>query len=108
MKFEELINRNDFLKDKFKNIEKHFKEVEIQGISNNSKNVKKNFIFFAFTGNKTNGNFYIAEARKNGAKIIISQEEKNEDIIKLPTKDYSLIYSHLCSSFYNKKPKNIK
>ena len=107
MKFEELINRSDFLKDKFKNLENHYKEIEIDGISNNSKNVKKNFIFFAFVGNKTNGNLYINDARKNGATIVISQEENNKDIIKLSSKDYSLIYSHLCSSFYNKKPKNI-
>ena len=107
MKFKELINRNDFLRDKFKNIENHFKEIEIDGISNNSKDIKKNFIFFAFAGSKTNGNFYINEARTNGAKILISQEEKNKDIIKLPNKDYSLIYSLLCSTFYNKKPKNI-
>ncbi|GIR62224.1 MAG: UDP-N-acetylmuramoyl-L-alanyl-D-glutamate--2,6-diaminopimelate ligase [Alphaproteobacteria bacterium] len=107
MQFWELISRSDFLKDKFENIEDHFKEIEINGISNNSKNIKKNFIFFAFTGNKTNGNLYINEARKNGATIIISQEKKGKDIIKLPNKDYSKIYSHLCSSFYNKKPKNI-
>ena len=107
MQFWELINRSNFLKDKFKNIENHFKEIEINGISNNSKNIKKNFIFFAFTGNKTNGNLYINEARKNGATIVISQEEKGKDVIKLTTKDYFKIYSHLCSSFYNKKPKNI-
>ena len=107
MQFWELINRSNFLKDKFKNIEDHFKEIEINGISNNSKNIKKNFIFFAFTGNKTNGNLYINEARKNGATIIISQEEKGKDVIKLTNKDYFKIYSHLCSSFYNKKPKNI-
>ncbi len=107
MKFKELINRNDFLKDRFKNLESHFKDVEIDGITNNSKNVKKNFIFFAFAGNKTNGNLYIDEARKKGAKILISCEEKKQDIIKLPTKDYTKIYSQLCSSFYNKKPKNI-
>ena len=107
MQFWELINRSDFLKDKFKNIEDHFKEIEINGISNNSKNIKKKFIFFAFTGNKTNGNLYINEARKNGATIIISQEEKSKDVIKLTNKDYFKIYSHLCSSFYNKKPKNI-
>ena len=76
MKFEELINRNDFLKEKFKKIESYFKEIEIDGISNNSKKIKKNFIFFAFAGYNTNGNLYINEARKNGAKIIISQEEK--------------------------------
>ena len=107
MQFWELINRSDFLKDKFKNIEDHFKEIEINGISNNSKNIKKKFIFFAFTGNKTNGNLYINEARRNGATIVISQEEKGKDIIKLTNKDYFKIYSHLCSSFYNKKPKNI-
>ena len=107
MQFWELINRSNFLKDKFKNIEDHFKEIEINGISNNSKNIKKKFIFFAFTGNKTNGNLYINEARKNGATIVISQEEKGKDVIKLTNKDYFKIYSHLCSSFYNKKPKNI-
>ena len=107
MQFWELINRSNFLKDKFKNIEDHFKEIEINGISNNSKNIKKNFIFFAFTGNKTNGNLYINEARKNGATIIISQEEKGKDVIKLTNNDYFKIYSHLCSSYYNKKPKNI-
>ena len=107
MKFKELINRSNFLKDKFKNLEDYFGEIDINGITNNSKIVKKNFIFFALPGNKTNGNLYIEEARKNGAKIVISQEEKNKDIIKLPNKDYSLIYPHLCSSFYNKKPKNI-
>ena len=107
MQFWELINRSNFLKDKFKNIEDHFKDIEINGISNNSKNIKKKFIFFAFTGNKTNGNLYINEARKNGATIVISQEEKGKDVIKLTNKDYFKIYSHLCSSFYNKKPKNI-
>lgn len=107
MQFWELINRSNFLKEKFKNIEDHFKEIEINGISNNSKNIKKKFIFFAFTGNKTNGNLYINEARKNGATILISQEEKGKDVIKLTNKDYFKIYSHLCSSFYNKKPKNI-
>ena len=49
MKFWELINRSDFLKDKFKNLDDHFKEIEIDGISNNSKNVKKKFIFFTFS-----------------------------------------------------------
>ena len=107
MKFRELINRNNFLKNKFKNLEDYFKEVDIDGISNNSKNVKKNFIFFAFDGNKTDGNLYIEEAKKNGAVIIMSHKEKSKYIIKLQKKDISLIYSHLCSSFYNKKPKNI-
>ena len=46
MQFWELINRSNFLKEKFKNIEDHFKEIEINGISNNSKNIKKKFYIF--------------------------------------------------------------
>ena len=107
MKFWELINRSNFLKDKFKNLEDYLKEIEINGISNNSKNIKKNFIFFTSSGIKTNGNLYVNEARKNGAKIIISNEKEGKNIIKLTNKDYPSVYSHLCSSFYNKKPKNI-
>ena len=73
MKFRELINRNNFLKNKFKNLEDHFKDVDIDGISNNSKNIKKNFIFFAFDGNKTDGNLYIEEAKKNGSPVPITE-----------------------------------
>ena len=46
MQFWELINRSNFLKEKFKNIEDHFKKIEINGISNNSKNIKKKFYIF--------------------------------------------------------------
>ena len=41
MKFSELINRSYFLKNTFKNIKDHFKSIEIEGVSNNSKNIKK-------------------------------------------------------------------
>ena len=78
---------------------------KINGISNNSKNIKKKFIFFAFTGNKTNGNLYINEARKNGATIIISQDEKGKDVIKLTNKDYFKIYSHYVHRFTIKNQK---
>ena len=69
--------------------------------------ILKKFYLFRFSGNKTNGNLYIEEARKNGASIIISQEEKKKDIIKLQQKDFSSIYAQLCSAFYSKKPKNV-
>ena len=76
MQFWELINRSNFLKDKFKEIEDHFKKIEINGISNNSKNIKKKFIFFAFTGNKTNGNLYINEAKKMVQQLLYLKRKK--------------------------------
>ena len=36
MKFKELIDKSDFLKEKFEKVEGHFKEIEVNGISNNA------------------------------------------------------------------------
>ena len=47
------------------------KNIIISGISVNSKEVKKNNIFFAIKGNKINGEKYIYEAIKRGARVVI-------------------------------------
>ena len=43
------------LKNLIKNISKNEKKLFISGISTNSEEVKKNYIFFAIKGNKNNG-----------------------------------------------------
>ena len=107
MRFIELINQSNFLKKRLENIDDIFKNSLIEGITNNSKKIKKNYIFFANIGEKTNGNIFIEEAKQNGATIIISSVETGKNIIKLPKKDYSLVYPYLCSQFYKKKPENV-
>ena len=67
-----------FLKDYFPKLKKKFSKIKFKGIAFNSKIIKKDFIFFAIKGNKIDGNKFIKEAIKNGAKIIISQEKKRK------------------------------
>jgi len=45
------------LKDYFPNLHKKYHELSFKGISFNSKEVKKGYIFFAFKGNYTDGKF---------------------------------------------------
>ena len=59
------------LKNLIKNSPKNLKNLKISGISLNSKDIKKGFIFFALKGSKTNGENYIHQAIKQGAKLII-------------------------------------
>ena len=47
----------------------------INKVSVNSKNVEKNDIFVAISGTNKDGNDYISEAIKNGAKTIITEEK---------------------------------
>ena len=58
------------LKNLIKNISKSKKKIIISGLAVNSKDVKKNFIFFAIKGNNLNGENFIREAVKNGATFI--------------------------------------
>ena len=43
----------------------------------NSKEVKKNYIFFAIKGNKLNGEKFIKDAIKKGASVIICSKNVN-------------------------------
>ena len=64
-----------YLKDYFQNINKSLGETFFSGISSNSASVKKNSIFFAIRGNRFDGNDYIEDAIKKGAKIIFSEKK---------------------------------
>ena len=67
MEFKDLINKNIKLKKIFREVEPKLKSSVIEGIANNSKKIKKNYLFVAIKGNIKNGNDYIDIARKNGS-----------------------------------------
>ena len=63
-----------YLGNFIKNLSRKYYKINFSGLAFNSKKVKKNYIFFAFKGNKLNDNRYIFDAIKRGAKIIVSDE----------------------------------
>ncbi len=107
VEFEDLINRNFCLKKIFSNVESKFLKKRISGITNNSLNVKNNFLFLAIKGSSRDGNDYIDQAKKKGSSLIISSYIEGPEIITLKSINLSMIYSLLCSVLYEKKPDNI-
>ena len=98
------------LKDYLPNINKKFKNLNFSGLAFNSKEVKKNYIFIAIKGDRLDGNNYINDAIKNGAKIIISSKFKDQiknNIIYLKQKNPRQILSNLSSQIFKKKPQNL-
>ena len=73
------------LGDHFQQVKKKYHKTFFSGICFDHRKIKKNYIFFANIGEKTNGNIFIEEAKQNGATIIISSVETGKNIIKLPT-----------------------
>jgi murE/murF fusion protein len=98
------------LKILIKNLPKEKKKIKVKGLALNSKNVKKDFIFFAIKGYKTNGEKFIKEAIKRGASVIICSKNckyKNKSVAVLKTSDIRYLLSEISSKYYRLKPKNI-
>ena len=98
------------LKNLIKNIPNNKKNIFISGISSNSNEVKKNYIFFAVKGNKINGERFIQNAVKKGAAVIVCSKTykiKNKNIYVIKTNKVRHLLSEISSRFYKLKPKNI-
>ena len=79
------------LKNLIKKIPKNKRNIFVSGLSTNSKNIRKNYIFFAIKGNKINGEKFIKEAIKKGASVIVcskSYKFKNDNIYIIRTIAY--------------------
>ena len=93
-----------------KSVSKDYKEIPINGISFDSRKVKRKDVFFAIEGKKTSGIKFINEAISKGASAVISSKTikyKNKTIPLIIVKDVRKALSEACSYFYKKKPSNI-
>ena len=93
-----------------KNIKKEFQNHQFAGLSFNSADCKKDYIFFAIKGKKSDGNKFIDYAIKKGAKTIISEQKfegiKNK-VLFLRSKNVRKLLSELSYKITKNKPKNL-
>ena len=92
------------------NISEDFKKIFFSGISFNSNQIKKNYIFFAIRGDKVDGNNYISSAIKKGAKIVITENKINgfkDGILFFQTKNARKLLAEISFKIYNNFPKNL-
>ena len=89
---------------------KKYRNIFLNGISFDTRNIKKKDIFFSVKGNKTSGDQFINEAILKGASGIVSenkQKSKNDKIHFIKVSDVRKSLAIAASNFYKKKPPNI-
>ncbi|MDC3179828.1 UDP-N-acetylmuramoyl-L-alanyl-D-glutamate--2,6-diaminopimelate ligase [Candidatus Pelagibacter sp.] len=94
----------------FTNINSSKKKIFFSGISFNSKDIKKNNIFFAIKGNNFDGNKFISTAIKKGSKIIISEKRIinfQKGILFIHTKNIRKLLAEIAFKIYKNKPSNL-
>lgn len=74
-------------------------DIDIKGVTCNSKEVKKGYLFIAFKGNKYDGNDYIQEALNRKANYIISDSKQGEKILRI--NNIKELKTKLFYKFYN-------
>ena len=98
------------LKDYIPGVNKKYSEIFFSGISFNSSKVKKDNIFFAIRGNKLDGNQYIDDAIRRGARVIISEKKKikkREKIVFLYSSNVRKLLANVSYKILGSKPKNL-
>ena len=94
----------------FNNIPDKLKYHEFRNLSFDSRNCKLKDIFFSIKGTNSNGNKFIKNAIKNGARTIISdlnyQGLKN-GVLYIKSSNVRKTLSYAGSKIYIKKPKNL-
>ena len=79
--------------------------IEITGLTNNSRHVKPGFAFFAVRGFNRDGTKYIPQAIEAGATVIVTDEEYEGESFKVPNVRKFLI--ECAAEFYKPFPGNM-
>jgi len=78
-----------------------FPQIEISGITHDSREVVRGNIFVAVTGKSFDGHKFIQEAIKNGAAVVIGENpELTNDVPYIQIENSRLALAHLAATFY--------
>ncbi len=87
--------------------------LEVKGITCNSKEVKKDFIFVAIKGKRQDGGCFIGEAVARGAGIVVVQGRPPANklwpkVNLISVKDSRKFFAQACAEFYRHPSRNFK
>ena len=95
------------LKKLIKNCPSKLSNIEVKGLSSDTRKLKKGDLFFALKGSQNNGEKFINHALKKGACAVISTKKVTGNLKIIKTNNIKYLLGKICSKFYKLKPKNI-
>ena len=85
----------------------NYKNVEITGLSYNSKTIETGNIFIALVGENTDGHNYIKSAEENGAAALFVEHEVDSSLPQVIVKSTRHQIADLADAFYHSPSKSI-
>lgn len=85
-----------------------YKKLKISGISLDSRQIRKDFLFCALKGEKADGNDFIKEAFERGAAFCLTDNRKSTHLNTLFVDDLRKYLGVISSRFYDNPSKNLE
>ncbi len=90
---------------------KYNTNIEICGISADSRNIGKGFLFAALNNGINDGSVYIESAIANGAAVVLCQnialENKYPEVVFIESANPNLDFAKIAAKYYNLQPKHM-
>ena len=109
MHIRDIIKNNDLIKSVLGST-----DIDITGISNDSRSIKKGYLFAARKGFNVNSNIYIEEAISRGASAILTDDAgiakrlENKDIAIITANDALKAYAVISKNFFGNPAEKLK
>lgn len=89
------------------NIKSQYSDIDVIDITNNSKNVKKDYVYVAIRGSAVDGHKFANDALENGACAVVVEEDlglKNQIIVDDTKKSYAI----MANNYFNNPGDKLK
>lgn len=95
------------LKDLISNINNEFANIEITGITSDSREIKDGYAFVCIKGVTDDGHKYAVDAASKGAVVVITEKEMHVDN-ELVVADTREVYANMCANWFGKPADSLK
>lgn len=85
-------------------------DIVVDGLSADSRKIQSGFVFFALSGDKTNGSRFVADAVQNGAIAVVSSEaisDLENNVPNFVAENPRLVLAKTAAAFYKTQPQTI-
>ena len=83
-------------------------DIMVDNLTDDSRNVKENGVFFAIKGITVDGNDYVESAIKNGASVIVTSKDLDVNVPVIKVDDVQTTYNNGLNKFYDNVTEKIK
>lgn len=96
----------ELLHDIALDVDFNFPLQSVAGLSEDSRKIQNDFVFFSIDGNQNNGSNFVSQAQKSGALCVVTETPLNTNLPQVLVSDVRSAFALCSARFYNHPSQN--